>query len=314
MTTTVLPNPQRNLQFLQWITANALHIDQTVAMMINAMFFIRLDTKYYLSSLGVGCWFPRRDMKGFEDVFAAWMLTLLKPWRQISDIASGDTDRLLYDIFLEFECSTLSTNQNIMKNIQYYYECRDSANKWTNEPSNNHLVTLMKNALLKMCISSQFNIWNMIWSMCCNWQWGRARNCTQKLECWLPKKLGFSSRMLKIKLLLPSRNCISRKHWMLYGFGRGGEEHQEIEVSWHHPQHDDSYRKHTFHWLFPEHPKSLCFTDLIESPSLRWLHCRSQIEQRWAHNIVAASLDAHLKGRCIRQMLLELEVQENLPC
>ena len=55
------------------------------------------------------------------------MLTLLKPWQSLQDIDPGDQS--LSDTFLQFESSTMLNNQNIIKNIDYFHQCCDSASK-----------------------------------------------------------------------------------------------------------------------------------------------------------------------------------------
>lgn len=52
----------------------------------------------------VGCWFPRQDNEGLKDDFAVWMLFLLKLWRFIEEIDSGEGS--LYNIFLWFKTRT----------------------------------------------------------------------------------------------------------------------------------------------------------------------------------------------------------------
>ena len=87
----------------------------------------------------VGCWFPRQDDEGFEDNFAIWMLFLLKPWKVIEELKLGEGS--LYDNFLQFETTTSIWNWNIIQNIQYYYQCSDSAVKHNLLPTDRQVVT-----------------------------------------------------------------------------------------------------------------------------------------------------------------------------
>ena len=75
----------------------------------------------------VGPWFPRRNLVGSEDVYAAWMLFLLKPWKGVEDINNGELS--LYKQFLSFKSRTSNRYQNIIKNLQYFHQCSDSAAK-----------------------------------------------------------------------------------------------------------------------------------------------------------------------------------------
>lgn len=88
----------------------------------------------------IGPWFPRCDVNGFEDLFAAWMLFLLKPWREILDIDNGKMP--LYEQFLVFESMTSSKNQKIIKNLQYFYQCSNSAAKWRKEGDSRDVISV----------------------------------------------------------------------------------------------------------------------------------------------------------------------------
>ena len=72
-------------------------------------------------------WFPRCDLVGSEDIYAAWMLFLLKPWKGVEDINNGELS--LYKQFLSFKSGTSNRYQNIIKNSQYFHQCSDSAAK-----------------------------------------------------------------------------------------------------------------------------------------------------------------------------------------
>lgn len=75
----------------------------------------------------VGEWFPRRDVPALQDLYYASMLALLSPWRDIEHIVTGGTH--LEAAFKCFQSETDKINIDIMDNLQYQYECSDSARK-----------------------------------------------------------------------------------------------------------------------------------------------------------------------------------------
>ena len=64
----------------------------------------------------------------------------LKPWKEMEDIDSGQTS--LYKQFLSFESGTSNRYHNIIKNLQYFYECSDSATKWRKEGKETVIVSI----------------------------------------------------------------------------------------------------------------------------------------------------------------------------
>ena len=90
----------------------------------------------------VGPWFPQHDLVGFKDIYAVWMLFLLKLWREVEDINNGKS--LLYEQFLSFESRISNRYQNIIKNLQYFYQCSDSATKQRKEGDERVIVSVNK--------------------------------------------------------------------------------------------------------------------------------------------------------------------------
>ncbi|KAF8799237.1 hypothetical protein BYT27DRAFT_7264248 [Phlegmacium glaucopus] len=75
----------------------------------------------------VGSWMPRNDRPGDREIYCGSMLALLKPWTDLSDLK---TDMETFEqSFHQFVSSTTKRNQDILENIQYYYECYDGAKK-----------------------------------------------------------------------------------------------------------------------------------------------------------------------------------------
>ena len=67
------------------------------------------------------------------------MLFLLKPWKVIEELKLGEGS--LYDNFLQFKTTTSIRNQNIIQNIQYYYQCSNSTAKRNLLPTDRQVVT-----------------------------------------------------------------------------------------------------------------------------------------------------------------------------
>jgi PIF1-like helicase len=73
----------------------------------------------------IGRYFPRRDDPEMEDLYSASMLALLKPWRNLQTLKSNLlTWRQAFDIFI---AAAPKRVQDIVSNIQYYYDCEDAA-------------------------------------------------------------------------------------------------------------------------------------------------------------------------------------------
>ncbi|KAF8807976.1 hypothetical protein BYT27DRAFT_7211607 [Phlegmacium glaucopus] len=64
----------------------------------------------------VGAWPPRNDRPRDKDLYCATILTLLKPWLDLCDLKTGINC---------FVAAASKGTQDIIKNIQYYYECYD---------------------------------------------------------------------------------------------------------------------------------------------------------------------------------------------
>jgi hypothetical protein len=75
----------------------------------------------------MGGWFPRNDRPREREVYCASILTLLKPWNDLSELK---TDAESFEqVFESFVTSASKKMLDIIENIQYYYECYDGAKK-----------------------------------------------------------------------------------------------------------------------------------------------------------------------------------------
>ena len=73
----------------------------------------------------IGDWFPWSDVKELQDIYHASMLALFHPWINIADLKpEGQTFQQAFDTFFE---GADSATRDKMSNIQYQYECSDSA-------------------------------------------------------------------------------------------------------------------------------------------------------------------------------------------
>jgi hypothetical protein len=76
-----------------------------------------------------GQWFPKKDDENTNGLFEASMLALLKPWRSLLDLKSShETFRDAFDAFVAHAPAEIT---RIIKNIQFYHECSDSAREHT---------------------------------------------------------------------------------------------------------------------------------------------------------------------------------------
>lgn len=75
----------------------------------------------------MGGWFPRNDRPREREVYCASMLTLLKPWTELSQLKLDvETFEEVFDSFVE---AAPKRTTDIIENIQYYYECYDGAKR-----------------------------------------------------------------------------------------------------------------------------------------------------------------------------------------
>lgn len=72
-----------------------------------------------------GQWFPKRDIDDASGLFEASMLALLKPWRLLTDLKTGD--ETFQEAFQTFLSSAPQNVHNMIDNIQFYHECADKA-------------------------------------------------------------------------------------------------------------------------------------------------------------------------------------------
>jgi hypothetical protein len=75
----------------------------------------------------VGRWFPRDDSPKDRELYCAAILTLLKPWTDLSRLKNGEAN---FEVaFQHFLTAASKQTKNIVENIQYYYECYDGAKR-----------------------------------------------------------------------------------------------------------------------------------------------------------------------------------------
>ncbi|KAF8812817.1 hypothetical protein BYT27DRAFT_7272529 [Phlegmacium glaucopus] len=75
----------------------------------------------------VGAWPPRNDRPKDKELYCAMILTLLKPWLDLSDLKTDiESFEETFDCFV---AGASKETEDIIANIQYYYECYDSAKK-----------------------------------------------------------------------------------------------------------------------------------------------------------------------------------------
>jgi hypothetical protein len=75
----------------------------------------------------VGEWFPRNDVPELQEYYHASMLALLTPWRHVEELKPDNgTFKGAYD---DFVAKASPATIRIIENIQYQYECSDSAKK-----------------------------------------------------------------------------------------------------------------------------------------------------------------------------------------
>jgi hypothetical protein len=73
----------------------------------------------------VGRWLPRNDRPQERELYCASILTLLKPWSELSDLKT-DTESFKH-AFNSFLSAASKQTHDIIENIQFYYECYDGA-------------------------------------------------------------------------------------------------------------------------------------------------------------------------------------------
>ena len=256
----------------------------------------------------IGCWFPRRDMEGFEDVFAAWMLTMLKPWREISDIASGYTDRCLYDTFIKFERLTSSRNQNVIKNIQYYYECWDSADKRMNDPSNDHLVTFEEHkgeGIVEDVVISPVQYTERDLECALQPKMRKDEELYTKVGMLIAEEARFFVEDVKKKAAFCHPEIASVEnieHYMALEEAVKNIKKQKSADAIHNMTMptENVHSISSFHNV----PNPSVLLTSSNLPASDGYITDLNTEQRRAHDIVAASLKAHLEGRRTGQILM----------
>jgi hypothetical protein len=75
----------------------------------------------------VGRWFPRNDRPREREIYCASVLTLLKPWSDLSDLKTYE--ETFEEVFERFTVTASKKTKDIIENIQYYYECYDGAKR-----------------------------------------------------------------------------------------------------------------------------------------------------------------------------------------
>jgi hypothetical protein len=73
----------------------------------------------------VGPYFPRRDDPDTRDFYCAAMLSLLKPWRDVTQLK--DATQTWEDAFASFMTQASAWHHDVVANIQYRYDSRSAA-------------------------------------------------------------------------------------------------------------------------------------------------------------------------------------------
>ena len=81
----------------------------------------------------LGRWFPRNDDEEIYDFYCASMLTLLKPWRDLSTDLKSSTESW-GEAFETFRQSATPRAKRAMSGIQYFHECESAAQKDATSP------------------------------------------------------------------------------------------------------------------------------------------------------------------------------------
>ena len=76
----------------------------------------------------VGRWFPRNDDEATHDFYCACMLTLLKPWRDLTTDLKSSTESWA-TAFETFRASAAPRVRRALSGIQYFHECESAAQK-----------------------------------------------------------------------------------------------------------------------------------------------------------------------------------------
>jgi hypothetical protein len=77
----------------------------------------------------LGQWFSKQDPEDCNGLFEASMLALLKPWRLLTDLKRPE--QTFWEAFTDFVHEASSETCCILKNVQYFHECREHANQHT---------------------------------------------------------------------------------------------------------------------------------------------------------------------------------------
>ncbi len=70
----------------------------------------------------VGRWFPRNDDPAVRDTYCAAMLTLLKPWRDVSKDLKGEQESW-EDAFAAYMATATEEDKYVVSGAQYFHEC-----------------------------------------------------------------------------------------------------------------------------------------------------------------------------------------------
>ena len=83
-----------------------------------------------------GQWFAKRDEEDCNGLFEASMLALLKPWRTVAELKHvNQTFREAYE---DFVATVPTETRRIIKNIQFFHECSESARQRSQTDENAH--------------------------------------------------------------------------------------------------------------------------------------------------------------------------------
>ena len=77
----------------------------------------------------LGQWFPIREEENSNGLFEVSMLALLKPWRMIADLKQDNES--FREAFDNFVADTPAETCQIIRNVEFFHECSDSARQRT---------------------------------------------------------------------------------------------------------------------------------------------------------------------------------------
>ena len=238
------------------------------------------------------------------------MLFLLKPWKVIEELELGEGS--LYDNFLQFKTTTSIWNRNIIQNIQYYYQCSDSAAKRNLQPTDRQVVTSVETEKDKdndpltdvACQTYTADDVQAALEPKCT----RDKSLYTKIGMSVAEEAGFFDEVYRASGPLPFPKVASRDDVMQFlelekvvkTVTKGKTIGQHFGIS-------DLASNQNNTVTNPNQAlesESTVIPMATETRGLEDWVMGLNVEQKWAHDIVALHLRAYLNGRKPLQMLM----------